>query len=149
MHRLDLGLYFHPKEVLENGVRTHVNSKEKFSSEGDRSHDAASSRTAGPAHSQRATPAHCSDMKAGCRDLLLINLSGFSLTRPCSMSDPGLSFTLPFRVIWIRQSNRGARPRRDVGEWSRVCVSVLFVGCWLLNVPATCACISGADLLPH
>ena len=29
MHRLDLGLYSHPKQFLGNGVRTHVNSKEK------------------------------------------------------------------------------------------------------------------------
>ena len=29
MSRLDLGFHFHPKEILENGVRTHVNSKGK------------------------------------------------------------------------------------------------------------------------
>ena len=29
VHRLDLGLYSHLKEFGENGVRTHVNSKEK------------------------------------------------------------------------------------------------------------------------
>ena len=29
MHRLDLGLYSHPKEFWGNGVRTHVNSKGK------------------------------------------------------------------------------------------------------------------------
>ena len=29
MHRVDLGLYSHPKEVWGNGVRTHVNSKGK------------------------------------------------------------------------------------------------------------------------
>ena len=29
VHRLDLGLYSHPKEFLRNGVRTHVNSKGK------------------------------------------------------------------------------------------------------------------------
>ena len=27
MHRLDLGLYSHPKEFLGNGIRTHVNSE--------------------------------------------------------------------------------------------------------------------------
>ena len=26
VHRLDLGLYSHPKEFWENGVRTHANS---------------------------------------------------------------------------------------------------------------------------
>ena len=29
MHRLDLGLYSHPKKFLGNGVRSHVNSKGK------------------------------------------------------------------------------------------------------------------------
>ena len=59
VHRLDLGLYSHPKEFLRNGVRNHVNSKLKipstgnFSSEKDGSHDAASSRTASPTHYQR------------------------------------------------------------------------------------------------
>ena len=32
VHRLDLGLYSHPKEVLGNGVRTHHNSKGKIPS---------------------------------------------------------------------------------------------------------------------
>ena len=31
-HRLDPGLYCHPKEFLGNGVRTHVNSKGKIPS---------------------------------------------------------------------------------------------------------------------
>ena len=63
VHRLDLGLYSHPKEFWGNGVRTHVNSKgkkshrpEKFSLEEYRTHDAASSRTASPTHYQRAIP---------------------------------------------------------------------------------------------
>ena len=34
MHRLHLGLYFHPKEFWGNGVRTHVNSKGKIHSTG-------------------------------------------------------------------------------------------------------------------
>ena len=34
VHRLDLGLYSHPKEFWGNGVRTHVNSKEKIPSTG-------------------------------------------------------------------------------------------------------------------
>ena len=33
-HRLDLGLYPHPKEFRGNGVRTHVNSKRKIPSTG-------------------------------------------------------------------------------------------------------------------
>ena len=63
VHRLDLGLYSHPKDFWENGVRTHVNSKEKksplpekFSSEENRTQNAALSRTARPTHHQRAIP---------------------------------------------------------------------------------------------
>ena len=35
VHKLDLGLYSHPKESLGNGVRTHVNSKGKIPSTGN------------------------------------------------------------------------------------------------------------------
>ena len=34
VHRLDLRLYSHPKEYIWNGVRTHVNSREKIPSAG-------------------------------------------------------------------------------------------------------------------
>ena len=34
VHRLDLGLYSHPKEFLGNGVRTHNNSNGKIPSTG-------------------------------------------------------------------------------------------------------------------
>ena len=34
VHRLDLGLYSHPKEFWGNGVRTYVNSKGKIPSTG-------------------------------------------------------------------------------------------------------------------
>ena len=34
VHRLDLGLWFHLKEFLGNGVRTHVNSRGKIPSTG-------------------------------------------------------------------------------------------------------------------
>ena len=52
VHRLDLGLYSYPKEFWGNGVITYVTPREKspllekFSSEEDRTHNAASSRTA-------------------------------------------------------------------------------------------------------
>ena len=56
MYRLGLGLFSHPKEFGEDGVRTHVNSKEKIPSTGnteeDQTYDAASSRTASPTHYQ-------------------------------------------------------------------------------------------------
>ena len=45
VHRLDLGLHFHPKE-LGDGVRTHVNSEGKIPSEKGGTRDAASRRTA-------------------------------------------------------------------------------------------------------
>ena len=35
MHKLDLGLYSHPKEFWGNGVRTHVNCKGKIPSTGN------------------------------------------------------------------------------------------------------------------
>ena len=54
VHRLDLGLYSHPKEFVGNGVRTHVNSEGKIpssrGSEEDPTHNAGSGRTASPAH---------------------------------------------------------------------------------------------------
>ena len=64
VHRLDLDLYSHPKEFSgENGVRTHVNSKGKIPSTGkileDRTHDAASSRTASLTHCQLSCSGPC------------------------------------------------------------------------------------------
>ena len=49
VHRLDLGLYSHPKEFWGNGVKTHVYTKgkipstgeKKISPEEDRTHNAA------------------------------------------------------------------------------------------------------------
>ena len=66
-----LSLYSHLKVFLGNGVRTHVNSREisplpeKFFSEEDQTHDAAS-RTASPTHYKQAIPAPSS----GNRSLL-------------------------------------------------------------------------------
>ena len=65
VHTLHLSLYSHPNEFWANGVRTHVNSKEKISFTGKKNSpqrrketlDAASSRTASPTHNQRAIPA--------------------------------------------------------------------------------------------
>ena len=69
-HRLDLGYLSHPKEFGGNGVR--VNSKgnipctrKKISSEEDRTHYAASNRTASPTHYQRAIPAPEPSLKNG------------------------------------------------------------------------------------
>ena len=63
VHRVDLALYSHPKDFGRNGVRTHANSMgkilstgKKFSSEEDRTYDAASSRTASPTHYQLSVP---------------------------------------------------------------------------------------------
>ena len=54
MHRLDFGLYPHPKEFWGNGVRTHVDYKGKIpstrGSEKCRTHDTASRRTASTMH---------------------------------------------------------------------------------------------------
>ena len=50
VHRLDLGLYSHPKEFLETEMRTHVNLKGKIPSTGGPEEDQASGRTASPRH---------------------------------------------------------------------------------------------------
>ena len=54
VHRLDISLYSHLKEIFWNGVRTNVNSKGKIPSTGDweedRTCDAAPHRTASPTH---------------------------------------------------------------------------------------------------
>ena len=63
VHRLDLSLYSHPKEFggMESEPMLAPREKsplpEKFSSEEDQTHDAASSRTASPLHYQRVIPA--------------------------------------------------------------------------------------------
>ena len=67
VHRLDLGLYFHPNEFLGNGVRTHVNSKGNIPSTGGSEEggtcDTASSRTESPTHYPLSycgpNPRHC------------------------------------------------------------------------------------------
>ena len=56
VHRLDLGLYSHPKSFGGLGSEPMLTPREKsplpdkFSPEEDRTHDAASSRTASPTH---------------------------------------------------------------------------------------------------
>ena len=56
VHKLDLGLYSHPTEILKKGVRTHVNSKGKIpsirGSKENGSHDTASCRTLSPQYNQ-------------------------------------------------------------------------------------------------
>ena len=44
------------------------------------------------------------------------------------------------------QGGRGRRYREEGGRYREEREVCLFVG-WLLNVPATCECISGTDLL--
>ena len=60
MHKLELGLYSHPKEFWRNEMLTPREKSplpEKFSLEKDRTHDAASSRAVIPKHYQRVIPA--------------------------------------------------------------------------------------------
>ena len=67
VHRLDLGLYSHPKEFLGNGVRTHAYFDGKISSTGgsekDRTRGAPSGRTVSPTHYRLSYsgPEICSD----------------------------------------------------------------------------------------
>ena len=44
--------------------------------------------------------------------------------------------------IYVRKGRGGGED-----EKVRVCASAVVVVCWLLNVPATCKCISGTDQL--
>ena len=87
MHRLDLGLYFHPKEFWGNGDRTHVNSKGKISctgkilSEEDRTHNAASSRAASPTHYERAILAP--SVHSVSMTLAKLSVQGFRPTKSC------------------------------------------------------------------
>ena len=65
VHRLHLSLYSYPKEFggMESEPMSTPRKKspplEKFSQEEDRTHDAASSRTASSTHNQRAIPTPC------------------------------------------------------------------------------------------
>ena len=70
VHRIDLGLYSHPKEFLEYEISTPVNSKGKIPSTGGseegETHDAASSRTVSPTHYQlNASDPNTSDLEIG------------------------------------------------------------------------------------
>ena len=60
VRRLDIGLYFHPKEFLGNGVRTHVESKGYIPSTGGseegRTRDSASRWTASLTHYRLSYP---------------------------------------------------------------------------------------------
>ena len=59
VHRLDLSLYSHPKEIWGNGVGTHTNSKEKNPYQRLR----ASRRTASPTHYRPSYSHPVSDYK--------------------------------------------------------------------------------------
>ena len=71
MHRLDFGSYSHPKEFLRNGVGVTLGKKspllEGLSSEEDRTHDTASSRTASPTHFQLSYSGPVPEVHLACR----------------------------------------------------------------------------------
>ena len=71
VHRLDLGLYSHPKEFWGNGVRTHANSKGKIPSTGKKILPA-----------ERSNPGRCIKQDSGLNTLPVSYsgpLSGFYL----------------------------------------------------------------------
>ena len=74
VHRLDLGLYSHPKEFLGNGIRTNVSPKGKIPSPGgsmeNRTRDAASRRTASPTHYRLSYSGRQQSIKMPCRKTL-------------------------------------------------------------------------------
>ena len=118
---------------------------EKFSPEEDRTHDAVLSRTVSPTYHQRAIPAprlpcdicFCPQGRSICCPLLLWILSMY-FDHPLSFASPGCSI-------------QGLSGSMLEGCW---CLMFIKIVC-LLNVPATCECISGTDLhrqfyvLPH
>ena len=54
----------------------------------------------------------------------------------------------PFHVCKITRANESTLGRSDFCPFSSQGLShLLFFFCWLLNVPATCLCISGTDLI--
>ena len=119
VHRLDLGLYSHPKEFWGNGVRTHVNSKrkfplpEKFSPEENRTHDPASSRTARPTQPTSYSGPSFSSLT--------------TLPWSCSWTEPMLSLikfiTLPSTSVLIRPvvtSSLARSPRWPSGSGVRL-----------------------------
>ena len=75
-HRLDLGLYSHPKEFSGNGVRTCVISKRKITSTGGseegRTRDAASRMTASPTHYRLSYSGSSKETSAAFNDIMLI-----------------------------------------------------------------------------
>ena len=97
IHRLDLGLYSHPKEFWGSGVRTHVSSKgkiplpEKFSSEEDGTPCAASSRTASPTRYQQSYPGPYCIVPHGLHPLESANTAGGTgvSTRRSPIDTPG------------------------------------------------------------
>ena len=87
VHRLDLGLYSHPKEFWENGVRTYVYSKEQISSTGKiLLRGGLNPRRSGQRvqHYQRAIPPPSSMYNGLSRCLLEIhfNVAGSSSNQP-------------------------------------------------------------------
>ena len=142
---------------LWNGVRTHVNSKGEIPSTGGSeegpTRDAASRRTASPTYywlsysgpdrylrSAYFLGARQGYLKArtvlGLKrdDLLQLRLENKVRTRDAASQDsePNTLRTGLFRP--------GLLPEKRLSFRS-------VVVCWLLNVPATCYCISGTDLL--
>ena len=134
VHRLDLGLYSHSKEFGGNGARIHVNSKgknplyqKKISSEEDRTHDAASSRTASPTHNQRAIPAPAYHWAPAV-------VSEPLQRRPrCCRRLPG--------PAWHRTNVR-ARERKDSGRGAgdRFGVELKLLGRWSVVLVDQCPC---------
>ena len=122
VHRLNLGPFCHPKEFLGNGARTHVYSKGKIPS---------------TRRLQRGSNLQC-----------CITQNSQPHTLPTKLSRPHLGDNQ--RKLHTRcHSPEGYVPDwvHLVGLMGRRLPSEI-VG-WLLNVPATCWCISGTDLLRH
>ena len=100
-----------------------------------------------------ATCRHCTNIKAKMEVLMQADPTVQESERPYQqgvfLSDAFLIFRL-WKIIALRMASAMQRVCRHIAfQWIRARCGIpgIVVVCWLLNVPATCECISGTDLL--
>ena len=126
VHRLYLGLYSHPNEILGNGVRTHFifNSKRKIpstgSSEEDWTRDAASCRTASPTHYGLSYSGCGLQARVGWRS----PTSACSQSTCCSSLHPSSLFQFSYFIhMHVDRSPRCPSPTSLWTTWRVLCPS--------------------------
>ena len=161
---------------MGNGARAHVNSKGKIPSTGGseegQTRAAASCRTASPTHYQLSYSGPIFFTQSRClttqpwRPSTSVDDKHFlhsPVRKETEVTGPQswVNFTMVSSYLKlctrILPSARPTASTSTAGAWWRTCHSMCesvyshtwnkeFV-CWLLNVPTTCKCISGTDLL--